>query len=119
MTELHHRQGGARTVAKPNSENIALPFEAYYRAVMRIRDTMREAFVQAGLRSEHTISWRLRVGYIEQLAEDTERVLGYKPKNLTSFLGLPIEVRPFGSPNELVTSVGPVALPLMPVVETV
>ena len=72
---------------------------------------MREAFVQAGQRGEHTIGWRLRVGYIEQLAEDTERVLGYKPKQLTSFMGLPIEVHPFGTPNELVTSVGSAALP--------
>jgi hypothetical protein len=77
---------------------------------MGIRDTMREAFVQAALQGEHATGWRLRIGSIEQLAEDTERVLGYQPKSMTTFLGLPIEVCPFGQPNELVTSRGAVVL---------
>jgi hypothetical protein len=75
---------------------------------MGIRDTMREAFAQATQSGEHAISWRLRTGSIEHLAEDTERVLGYKPSKPNTFLGLPIEVCPFGEPNELVTSEGAV-----------
>lgn len=81
---------------------------------MGIRDTLRDAFVQAGQRGEHTISWRLRIGSIQQLADDTERVLGYKPKALNSFLGLPIDVCPIGAPNELVTSIGAVTLDIRP-----
>ncbi len=77
---------------------------------MGSRDTLRDAFVRAGQRGEVTISWRLRSGYVEQLAEDTRRVLGYKPAKLTSFLGLPIEICPFGAPNALVTSAGTVML---------
>jgi len=71
---------------------------------------MREAFVHATQHGEYVISWRLRVGSIEQLADDTERVLGYRPKGINSFLGLPIEVCPFDAPNELVTSEGTVRL---------
>lgn len=71
---------------------------------------MREAFVHATQHGEYVISWRLRVGSIEQLADDTERVLGYRPKGINSFLGLPIEVCPFDAPNELVTSKGTVRL---------
>ena len=81
---------------------------------MGIRDILRDAFVQAELRGEHTINWRLRIGSIQQLADDTERVLGYKPRVLNSFLGLPIDICPIGAPNELVTSSGAVALALTP-----
>ena len=77
---------------------------------MGIRDTMREAFVHATQRGEYVINWRLRIGSLEQLADDTERVLGYRPRNLDTFLGLAIEVCPFGAPNELVTSEGTVRL---------
>lgn len=83
---------------------------------MGIRDTMREAFVHATQHGEYVISWRLRVGSIEQLADDTERVLGYRPKGINSFLGLPIEVCPFDAPNELVTSEGTVRLIATPLV---
>ena len=71
---------------------------------------MREAFVRVTQRGEYAISWRLRIGTIDQLAADTHRVLGYRPTNPSSFLGLPIEVCPFGTPNELVTSDGAVEL---------
>lgn len=71
---------------------------------------MREAFVCATQRGEYVISWQLRIGTIDQLAEDTQRVLGYRPTNPISFLGLPIEVCPFGAPNLLVTSEGMVGL---------
>ena len=71
---------------------------------------MREAFVRATQRGEYVISWRLRIGTIDQLAADTDRVLGYRPADPSSFLGLPIEVCPFGAPNELVTSEGVVGL---------
>ena len=71
---------------------------------------MRETFVQATQRGEYAISWRLRIGSIEQLADDTEQVLGYRPRNLNSFLGLAIEVCLFGEPNELVTSEGTIRL---------
>lgn len=81
---------------------------------MGIRDILRDAFVQAGLRGEHAINWRLRIGSIQQLADDTERILGYKPRVLNSFLGLPIDICPMGAPNELVTSAGAVALSLTP-----
>jgi len=80
---------------------------------------MRDAFVQAGQRGEYTISWRLRIGSIQQLADDTERVLGYKPRVLNSFLGLPIDICPMGAPNELVTSAGFVILDLRPESATV
>ncbi len=80
---------------------------------------MREAFVQATQRGEFAISWRLRIGFIEQLADDTERVLGYKPRNMSFFLGLPIEVCPFGTPNELVTSEGSVMVVPNAILETV
>lgn len=80
---------------------------------------MREAFVQATQRGEFAISWRLRIGFIELLADDTERVLGYKPRNTTFFLGLPIEVCPFGTPNELVTSAGSVMVVPNAILETV
>lgn len=79
---------------------------------MGIRDILRDAFVQAEQRGEHTISWRLCLGSIQQLADDTERVLGYKPRVIHSFLGLPIEICPLDAPNVLVTSVGFVALAL-------
>ena len=79
---------------------------------MGIREILRDAFAQAGQRGEHTISWRLRIGSIQQLADDTERVLGYRPRVLNSFLGLPIEICPIGAPNELVTSTGAVVLDL-------
>lgn len=75
---------------------------------------MREAFVRATQHGEYVISWRLRVGSIEQLAADTERVLGYRPTNLKSFLGLPIEVCPLDAPNELVTSEGATKLNAAP-----
>ena len=91
--------------------HVAPKFDARYRASMEIRDTMREAYVQAGERGEHPISCRLRIGYIMKLAESTERVLGYRPKAPTSFLGLTIDVSPLGAPNELVTSAGTVVLP--------
>ena len=81
---------------------------------MGIRDILRDAFVQAEQRGEHTIGWRLRIGSIQQLADDTERVLGYKPRTLNSFLGLPIDICPIGAPNELVTSTGAVVLDLRP-----
>ena len=81
---------------------------------MGIRDILRDAFVRAGQQGEHTISWRLRIGSIQQLADDTERVLGYKPRVVNSFLGLPIDICPIGAPNELVTSSGAVALALTP-----
>lgn len=71
---------------------------------------MREAFVHATQRGEHTTGWRLRIGSVEQLADDTKRVLGYRPKNIDSFLGLPIEVRPYGTLNELVTSAGNITM---------
>ena len=71
---------------------------------------MREAFVHTTQRGEYVISWRLRIGSLEQLADDTERVLGYRPRTLDSFLGLPIDVCPFGAPNELVTSQGTVRI---------
>ena len=81
---------------------------------MGIRDILRDAFVRAGQQGEHAISWRLRIGSIQQLADDTERVLGYKPRVVNSFLGLPIDICPIGAPNELVTSSGAVALTLTP-----
>lgn len=86
---------------------------------MGIRDTMREAFVHAAQRGEHTTGWRLRIGSVEQLADDTKRVLGYRPKNIDSFLGLPIKVRPYGTANELVTSAGIVMLVSTASLETV
>lgn len=90
-------------------------FGVYYRPLMGMRDTMREAFVQATLRGEHPTGWRLRIGSIEQLSEDTQHVLGYKPRQPTSFLGLPVEVCPYGEPNELVTSAGSIMLPSAPI----
>jgi hypothetical protein len=86
---------------------------------MGIRDTMRNAFAQATQSGEHAIGWRLRIGSIEHLAEDTERVLGYKPSKPTTFLGLPIEVCPLGEPNELVTSEGTVTVFPNGILETV
>lgn len=82
--------------------------------LMGMRDILRDAFAQAGQRGEHTISWRLRIGSIQQLADDTERVLGYRPRVLNSFLGLPIEICPIGAPNELITSAGSVSLSMIP-----
>ncbi len=78
---------------------------------MGIRDSMRQLAAEAHERGEKYIEWVLRPEYVEELAADSRRVLGYKAPLPTSFLGAPIRLCGLDKPNHLVTSATKVLLP--------
>lgn len=78
---------------------------------MEMRKYLRDAFNASVGRGEYPTGWLLRIGSIERLALDTEIVLGYRPKRIDGFLGLPITACPAGSANRLITATAVIALP--------
>lgn len=78
---------------------------------MEMRKYLRDAFNASVGRGEYPTGWLLRIGSIEWLALDTEIVLGYRPKRIAGFLGLPITVCPVGSANRLITATAVITLP--------